>query len=136
MSYMEQEPRKSPLRRNELLYAVMNWLKDRPGQVVFYRDVAQGLRAAGVQAGDESVNACLARMHRDHDWGVSRVGAGAYRFDPAGGTREKHADVVPLNAPPPPPETEGTLFERAGTGRDGTIIVKGESGKLYRLEEL
>jgi hypothetical protein len=91
--------------------------------VFHYSEVAEAIKAD-----EKNINAALVRAVAKHpEWGIERVGSGQYRYLVARATAEP--EKVQSNP-------TGEMFEKVGTTADGTIIVRNESGVLYRLADM
>ena len=111
-------------RSNQDSLHAFAYYRARPGQVFHYTEVAEAIKAD-----ERLVNAALARAVVKHpEWGIERVGAGQYRY------LMTKATAQPEVAKAPPDNSE--MFEKVGTTADGTIIVRNESGVLYRLSDM
>lgn len=107
---------------NETANQTLKYMRNHPGQVYHYSDVAEVL-----QIDKDSVNAALARCVKTHpEYGIGRLGAGQYQFDPS----KQHAPVEQSKG------AVGQMFEAIGQTQSGVIIVRGEDGILRKLGDV
>lgn len=112
---------------SELTVKALQYLRDRPGEEVHYRDVAEAIGAPS--ANDlSSVFARSARLHPQR--GIHAVGdrSGKYVYRPDhDGSMERRA---PDDGPKP-----GDLFEVVGKIQAGTVVVRDPvTFELFRLK--
>ncbi|MGI0133942.1 MAG: hypothetical protein ACREBW_03170 [Candidatus Micrarchaeaceae archaeon] len=110
-------------RNNQGSLNAYAFLRARPGQLFHYSEVAEAIKAD-----PKNTNAALVRAVASHpDWGIERSGSGHYRYL-----------IAKSSAEPAKPSANdaGEMFEKVGTTMDGNIIVRNESGVLYRLADM
>jgi hypothetical protein len=117
----------TPVQRN---LAAVKYLRDRPGQVIHYADVSEGIGEG--RTDDKAlgrVNAALARVSREYpERGVCREGSGHYVYRP---DRDTHP---PRRGETPPGPKPGDLFEVVGRVAQTVIVRDPVSFELFRLE--
>lgn len=104
--------------------AVEKYMRERPGELLHYRDVAEGVGATHTQ-----VSNVLVRMVRAHpERGIRREQQGRYVYRP-------DADHPARGPAVPDGPKPGDLFECVGSLGDGMTVVRDPvSYVLYRLE--
>lgn len=122
-----------------------NYLKERPGQVLHYMDIAEALNWD-----PQSVSTTLGRMVRFHpEFGVRRVGneqhgnrTGQYIYrsdlvglEDASAVLNGQRITEPVTPQESLPDTTPNLYEQVGTTVNGEIIVRDTDGFLWRLAE-
>ena len=102
----------------------MRYMRNRPGQIIHYSDVAADVNLTNTQ-----VNSALGYAVAKHpEWGIERRGSGQYVFLP-----EKQKD-----SPPDKPAAEDptqSVYEGVGVTKDGSRIIRDTNGVLWKLSD-
>jgi|SRR5215475_4426080 len=116
----------TPTQRN---LAAARYLRDRPGQVIHYREIAIGCGLPDKEPEIGRVNAALARIVRNFpERGIFREGSGHYVYRPDRDTHPARPGETPAGPKP------GDLFEVVGRVGGHTVVRDPVTFELFRLE--
>jgi hypothetical protein len=119
-------PAQTAVQRN---LAAVKYLRDRPGQIIHYTDVSDGLGLGRCEPDLGRVNAALARVAREFpERGIRREGAGHYVYRPDQDTAPARPGEIPTGPKP------GDLFECVGRVSGAVVVRDPISFELFRLE--
>jgi len=116
----------SAVQRN---LAAIKFLRDRPGKVIHYGDITEGMGLPREEPHMGRINAGLSRTAREHpERGIRREGSGYYVYRPeldgAPNTRGRSTGPAP-----------GDLYEVVGKVGNVIIVRDAVTTELYRLEK-
>jgi hypothetical protein len=112
-------------KETDITRRVYRYYWDHPGMNYHYKDVADSF-GMGTNEEISAVNAALTRAESRHpEYGIRRVGAGTYRFNPVEGQ-------------PDTPVKDTKLYEFIGFMSDDVLVVRDDEGQitLWRKAEI
>jgi hypothetical protein len=119
-------PASSSVQRN---LAAIKYLRDRPGQVIHYTDISDGIGEGRDDPNIGRVNAALARVVRQFpERGIRREGSGHYTYRPDLDVRPARPGETPIGPKP------GDLFEVVGRVNGAVVVRDPVTFELMRLE--